>query len=270
MIFGTMLITLNISLMICGRARWQKAEGTRKCFNTVLTRQDNKFFTSELFKVIQDAIPLILHFRTMCSFRTVSSSTFTTSDVRSFLHSIMNSGLIPGGQILSKRQTVFFLLVDPMNKEHKDPETVDLKAPRLARCLQIAWKKHPNTVYWVDIRLAQKKGLKFCHTRSIAIILFKTLPAYCIPKAIKMETGEIIYEKVYASPWPPPKISFKDNWMKKLGSEVAGHDESSQQTQPKTPNPIVGTGRRVTTEPPSRSGNRQTFLTWLRECQCVC
>ena len=29
-----------------------------------------------------------------------------------------------------------------MNKEHKDPETVDLKAPRLAQYLQTAWKKH--------------------------------------------------------------------------------------------------------------------------------
>ena len=37
-----------------------------------------------------------------------------------------------------------------------------------------------------------------------------------------METGAIIHEKVYASPRPPPKISFKDNWMKELGSEVAG------------------------------------------------
>ena len=33
------------------------------------------------------------------------------------LHSIINSGLIPGGQNLSNRQTVFFLLVDPMDKE---------------------------------------------------------------------------------------------------------------------------------------------------------
>ena len=40
--------------------------GTRKDFNVVLTRQDNKFFTFELFKAIQDAIPLILHCRTMC------------------------------------------------------------------------------------------------------------------------------------------------------------------------------------------------------------
>ena len=36
------------------------------------------------------------------------------------LHSITDSGLIPGGQNLSNRQTVFFLPVDPMDKNHKD------------------------------------------------------------------------------------------------------------------------------------------------------
>ena len=76
------------------------------------------------------------------------------------LHSIMNSGLIPGGQNLSKRQTVFFMPVDPMNKEHKDPDTVDLGAPRLAQYMHKAWKKHQNTVYWVDINLALRKGLE--------------------------------------------------------------------------------------------------------------
>ena len=58
------------------------------------------------------------------------------------LHSIMNSGLIPGGQNLSKRQTVFVTSVDPVNKEHKDPDTIDLEAPRLARYKQKTWKKH--------------------------------------------------------------------------------------------------------------------------------
>ena len=48
-------------------------------------------------------------------------------------HSIINSGLIPGDHNLSKRQTVFFLPVNPVDKEHKHPETIDLKAPRLAR-----------------------------------------------------------------------------------------------------------------------------------------
>ena len=63
------------------------------------------------------------------------------------LHSIINSGLIPGGHNLSNRQTVFYLPVNPMDKEHKDPETVDLKAPRLAQCMHKTWKKHQYTVY---------------------------------------------------------------------------------------------------------------------------
>ena len=65
-VFGAVLGTLSIGLMNCGRAKWQEAEATKKDFNTVLTRQDKKFFISELFKVIQDAIPLILHSRAMC------------------------------------------------------------------------------------------------------------------------------------------------------------------------------------------------------------
>ena len=85
-----------------------------------------------------------------------------------------------------------------MDKEHKDPDTNDLGALRLAQYMHTAWKKHQNTVYWVDIELAQKKGLKFYQTRSNAAILYNTLPAYCIPKAVRMETGEVIYEKVYA------------------------------------------------------------------------
>ena len=66
MIFGTILRTLSIGLMKGGRAKCKEAEAKRKDFNIVLTRQDKKFSISELFKVIQDAIPLILHFRMMC------------------------------------------------------------------------------------------------------------------------------------------------------------------------------------------------------------
>ena len=45
------------------------------------------------------------------------------------LHSIINSGLIPGGHNLNNRQTVFFLLVDPRDKSHQDPDTIDLSVP---------------------------------------------------------------------------------------------------------------------------------------------
>ena len=49
------------------------------------------------------------------------------------LHSIINNGSIPGGQNSSKRQTVFFLPIDPRDKEHKDPEKIDLNVPRRAQ-----------------------------------------------------------------------------------------------------------------------------------------
>ena len=91
---------------------------------------------------------------------------------------------------LSNRQTVFFLLVDPMDKNHKDPCTIDLNAPRHPQYMHKAWKKHQNTVYWVDINFAIAKGLKFFQTRSSAIILQETIPAYCIPQVVRMETGK--------------------------------------------------------------------------------
>ena len=185
------------------------------------------------------------------------------------LHSIINSEFIPRGQSLSNRQTVFFLPVDPMDKSHKDPDDIDLGVPRRAQYLHKAWKRHQDAVYWVDINLAMKKGLKFYQIRSNDIILHETLPAYCIPKVVRMETGEVIYEKVYMSPRPPRKISLKHNWMKELGSEVAQRPDgqvvqlskSSQLNQPipnpshdRTGQPVVG--RDASHEP----GNEQSML----------
>ena len=94
--------------------------------------------------------------------------------------------------------------------------------------LHSAWKRHQDAVYWVDINLAITKGLKFYQTRSNAIILQETLPAYCIPKVVRMATGEVIHEKVYMSPRPPPKISLKHEWKRELGSEHAQRSEVGQ------------------------------------------
>ena len=63
-----------------------------------------------------------------------------------------------------------------------------------------ACKRLQDAENGVDINLAQKKGLQFYQTRSNSIILYDTLSTYCIPKAIMMGTGEVIYEKVHASP----------------------------------------------------------------------
>ena len=82
-----------------------------------------------------------------------------------------------------------------MDKEHKDPNKLHLTLPRLAWYKQKTWKRHQATVCWVDFQLAQRKGLKFYQTRSNAIILYDTLPAYCIPRVVVVESGEIKYEK---------------------------------------------------------------------------
>ena len=123
------------------------------------------------------------------------------------LHSIINNGLIPGGQDLSKKQTVFFLPIDPRDTDHKDLEPIDFSVPRRAQYAHSAWKRHQDAVFWVDIELAIREGLTFNQTRSNAIIVQGTLPAYCIPKVERLKTGEVLYERSYLSPRPPPKIS---------------------------------------------------------------
>ena len=159
------------------------------------------------------------------------------------LHSIIISGLIPGGQNSSNRQTAFFLLVDLMDKSHKDLDVIDLSVPRHAQYLHKAWKRHKDAVSWVDINLAFTKGFKFYQTRSNAIILQETFPAYCVPKVVRMETREVLHEKVYMSPRPSPKISLKHEWKRELVSEHAQRPEvgqlsrSFQSNQP-TLNPI--------------------------------
>ena len=153
---------------------------------------------------------------------------------------------------------------------HKDPETIDLNEPRHAQYMHKAWKRHQNAVFWVDINLALRKGLKFYQTRSNAIILHETLPAYCRPKVDRMETGQVTYEKVYRSPRPPPKISLKHDWKRELGSEHARRPEGQVLNNPevsirtnqfqtqvviergnsfvrtdRTEQPVVGTNRRT-------------------------
>ena len=94
--------------------------------------------------------------------------------------------------------------------------------------LHSAWKKHQDAVFWVDIDLAIRKGLTFYQTRSNAIILQGTLPAYCIPSVVRLNTGEVLYEKSYMSPRPPPKISLRHDWTRgevPLGSTLINNQK---------------------------------------------
>ena len=83
------------------------------------------------------------------------------------------------------------LPVDPRDEDHKDPENIDYSVPRHARYLQNTWKRHQDTVFWIDIDLGIiKEGLKFYQTRSNAIILQGALPANCIVRAERLKSGE--------------------------------------------------------------------------------
>ena len=144
---------------------------------------------------------------------------------------------------MSNRQTIFFLPLDLVDKSHKDPKVIDLNVPRRVQYLHDAWKRHQDAICWVDINLAIEKGLTFYKTRSNAIILQETLPAHCIPKVVRMKTGEVLYDKVYMSPRLLPKISLKHERKRELRSEHAQRPEvgqlsrSFQSNQP-TLNPI--------------------------------
>ena len=220
--------------MKCGRVNWQEAEATRKDFQYCTDPSGQEILYLRALQGHLGRNPTYLSPQDNVLIPDKFSEYIYHIGCAINLHSITNSGLIPEGQYLGKeRQTVFFTAVNPMNKEHEDPYKIDLTEPRLAWYKQKR-KRRQDTVYWVDIQLAQRKGLKFYQTRSNAIILYDTLPAFCIPKVVVMESGEIICEKVYMSPRPPPKISFKDNWMKELDSEVDGGSEDSQQIQPKS------------------------------------
>ena len=217
-IFRVSSHNLLICLTIDGKHVWQQHEEQKGDSSAVLMIQE-QLFISELFKDIQDAIldpslqdnvviqsGFFQHiYHIGCAFN---------------LHSIINSGLIPGGQNSSKRQTVFFLPIDPRDKRYKDPEKIDLSVQRRAQYLHNAWKRHQDAVYWVDINLAIRKGLTFYQTRSNAIIFQGILPAYCIPKAVRLKTGEVLHEKVYMSPRSQPKISLRHEWTKELGYHI--------------------------------------------------
>ena len=131
-----------------------------------------------------------------------------------------------------------------MNQDDRVPQELDLTKPRLASYKQ-KWKRHQDAVYWVDIQLAQRKGLKFFQTRCNAIIFYDTLPAYCISKVSVMKYKLITYRKLYVSPRPPSKISHNDNWMNGLDSEATGSSKDTQRIQPKPKTQISRTGRSI-------------------------
>ena len=189
--------------------RSQLEHGKASCKEEVESRRGSdiawipvhlKLFCSfEQFKATLEENKLILHCKTTCCYRTTSPSIYHFGSSRDF-HSIIQSGLIPGGKDVKKgKHAVFFTAVNPMFvDQHKEVE-YDLKKPRIAVCTN-NWKVHQTTVYGCYLKVAQSKRLKFYQTRSNVIILYNTLPAVCIKMVVNMKSREKLYSKMYQSP----------------------------------------------------------------------
>ena len=109
----------------------------------------------------------------------------------------MNHGLIPGEVSLrTGRQVVFFTVVNPMDNQDGLGDTpCGLSQARIAP-YKNTWKYFQGTVFWCNLKLAQQRGLQFYKTRSNAVLLYDTLPAEFIEKAVCVRTLEELYQKV--------------------------------------------------------------------------
>ena len=129
-------------------------------------------------------------------------------------------------RIKRKTNLCSFCLLTQGMKIIKIQKISDYSVPRRARYMQHAWKRHQDTVFWIDIDHGIiKEGLKFNQTKSNAIILQGVLPPSCIVRAERLKGGEPLYKRQYLSPRTPPKISLRNdlNWARgndDLGSTV--------------------------------------------------
>ena len=75
-----------------------------------------------------------------------------------------------------------------------------------------------------------------------------------------MRSEEIIYQKVFVSRRPPPKISFQENWMCDLDSDVAGSSKDTQRIQPKPKTQLPSTVRLVCGQESTKKIEKRTMF----------
>ena len=129
------------------------------------------FFTCVLFKATLEETKLIYLCRTMWKSRTKVLKTFITLVLHMTAILFSELGLIAGAKDSNKgRQTVFFTAVDPMNEPQEKVRN------------WTKWKVSQITVFWINLKSAQDRGLAFWQTHFHAIILDNSVPADCLEK----------------------------------------------------------------------------------------
>ena len=91
---------------------------------------------------------------------------------------------------------MFFTVVNPMDNqdgfgEEKPFATCQKQESRQTKILGNAFQ---DTVFWCTLKIAQQRGLEFFQTRSNAVILYDTLPAEFIEKAICMKNKDQLHQ----------------------------------------------------------------------------
>ena len=177
-------------------------------------------------------------------------------------HSITNSGLLPGGQKLSKRQTVFFTSVDPMNEGHKDPDILTW----MHRVLHGTSRKRGRNIKTRCIQTCAKERIYVLSDAIERNHPLRHTPSLLYPEGYHDGNWRNHVRESICVTSTSSKGFLEKFWMKELGSEVAGDVESSQQTQPQTTNPIVRTGRLVSTGQPFSSSAQEIDKRVLLDC----
>ena len=128
---------------------------------------------------------------------------------------------------MSNRQDSIFCACDPMDKNHKDPEVIDLSEPRRAQYLHKAWKRHQDAVFLgrhqscyeerIDI-LSDSIGCSYPSRNTSSLMVFR--------KVVRMETGEVKYENVYMSPQASIKDLLETRMEKRIGFRTCSTSRS--------------------------------------------
>ena len=124
--------------------------------------------------------------------------------------SILKSGLFAGGGESKEGQTIFFTPLKPFGDipDEEEPRD-DLSKPIKAHYHS---KSRQDAVYWIILARAQDKGLQFWQTRSHAVIICGSVPAYCIYKVISQKGKRTFFERL-STPRPAQKIVLKSAWQ---------------------------------------------------------
>ena len=213
-----------------GHQFWQKVEDRRKGFNIACTelfsetlvpssnprtlRKYNQSSIARQCTVIRRFYRVYLRRRKRKSIEINSESWFDSSRSQS-----------------QNRQTMFFTVVNPMDNQDGLGETpCDLSQARIAP-YKNTWKHFQDTVFWCNLKLAQQRGLQFYQTRSNAVILYDTLPAEFIEKAICMKDQLEKRESVILRPRVVLKANSQSGSQDLLEQEARSSWESQQDAE---------------------------------------